>query len=229
MGRRVSSRYLDAIVNADYEGMGWRTRSRLGRRYNRRRSRLVSHKLGHIREAFWLDVARANHVAIPTMALFQVSLCHTCLMAPLSDRTLLTLCPSPSTLHQLEEQSFRGVRLWPRGVDVAQYSPNRRSSGLREIWGVHGIEPSKEPEVFTGEIKQHLPAASAVDEMAKLDGMESFIGYNFQGRKASLPLTPPESPAIMPLGSAAIGAGVPRSASPSAADERCVLLYIGRM
>lgn len=147
----------------------------------------------------------------------------------LYSKTLLTLCPSPSTLHQLEEQSFRGVRLWPRGVDVSQYSPNKRSSGLREIWGVHTAVPSREPEVLTGAIKQHLPISASVHEIAKLGKTENFIGYNFQGRKASLPLTPPESPAIMPVGSASVTAGIPRTASPSTADERCVLLYIGRM
>lgn len=151
------------------------------------------------------------------------------LVTQLSVRTLLTLCPSPSTLHQLEEQSFRGVRLWPRGVDVSQYSPNKRSSGLREIWGVHTAVPSREPEVLTGAIKQHLPISASVHEIAKLGKTENFIGYNFQGRKASLPLTPPESPAIMPVGSASVTAGIPRTASPSTADERCVLLYIGRM
>ncbi|TXT10662.1 hypothetical protein VHUM_02167 [Vanrija humicola] len=54
----------------------------------------------------------------------------------LYSKTLLTLCPSPSTKHMLESQGFKDVRLWPRGVDLSQFGPSKRSAEMRALWGV---------------------------------------------------------------------------------------------
>ncbi|WWC66126.1 uncharacterized protein I206_100026 [Kwoniella pini CBS 10737] len=54
----------------------------------------------------------------------------------LYSKLLLTLCPSPSTKSMLESQSFSSVRLWPRGVDLTQFGPQKRDAALRESWGI---------------------------------------------------------------------------------------------
>ncbi|WRT64430.1 uncharacterized protein IL334_001362 [Kwoniella shivajii] len=54
----------------------------------------------------------------------------------LYSKLLLTLCPSPSTKSMLESQSFSGVRLWPRGVDLTQFGPHKRDIQLRALWGI---------------------------------------------------------------------------------------------
>lgn len=69
----------------------------------------------------------------------------------------------------LEGQSFSGVRLWPRGVDLSQFGRHRRSSAMRASWGV-------------GEI----PTPDKHDSKP--------IGTHWRGRQASLPLTPPLTP-----------------------------------
>ncbi|WVR06117.1 hypothetical protein IAU60_003147 [Kwoniella sp. DSM 27419] len=54
----------------------------------------------------------------------------------LYSKLLLTLCPSPSTRSMLKSQSFEGVRLWPRGVDLSQFGPSKRCTNLRREWGI---------------------------------------------------------------------------------------------
>ncbi|KAK6905999.1 hypothetical protein I204_08513 [Kwoniella mangroviensis CBS 8886] len=61
----------------------------------------------------------------------------------LYSKLLLTLCPSPSTKSMLESQSFNGVRLWPRGVDLSQFGPHKRDEALRASWGI-SIPENKE-------------------------------------------------------------------------------------
>jgi glycosyltransferase involved in cell wall biosynthesis len=46
----------------------------------------------------------------------------------------LTFCPSPSTTEMLLSQGFEHLRIWPRGVDTALFSPVRRSDALRSAW-----------------------------------------------------------------------------------------------
>ncbi|KAI9487616.1 MAG: glycosyl transferase group 1 [Benjaminiella poitrasii] len=43
-------------------------------------------------------------------------------------------CPSTSTMSVLNEQHFKNVRVWPRGVDFSIFSPSRRSEPLRSRW-----------------------------------------------------------------------------------------------
>ena len=91
-------------------------------------------------------------------------------------RTLLTLCPSPSTSSMLQTQSFDQIRLWPRGVDLGHFSPSKRSSAMRASWGV-GEAPTT--PIFIGKAKE-LPAGTF---------------------HTDLPLTPPASPWVMPADS----------------------------
>ncbi len=46
----------------------------------------------------------------------------------------LTFCPSPSTARMLRSQGFQHVDIWPRGVDIALFTPTRRSLELRTSW-----------------------------------------------------------------------------------------------
>jgi glycosyltransferase involved in cell wall biosynthesis len=118
-------------------------------------------------------------------------------------RTLLTLCPSPSTLHMLEGQFFGGIRLWPRGVDLSQFGRHRRSAAMRASWGV-------------GAASSPVPI-----KMASVESQE--VGTHWRGRQASLPLTPPLTPWTGPVDQ--ITTPPPASQLPT----RVVLLYVGRI
>lgn len=100
----------------------------------------------------------------------------------------------------LEGQSFSGVRLWPRGVDLTQFGPYNRTSEMRTSWGV-GETPSTS--------SRSLP-----------------MGENWQGQTASLPVTPPLSPLSAPLDS--LNASLPSTFSDTL-PKRVVLLYVGRV
>lgn len=121
-------------------------------------------------------------------------------------RTLITLCPSPSTKSMLEGQHFSGVRLWPRGVDLSQFGPSKRCATMRASWGVADTTPFTNPAAdFTGQrdLSNKVFAQEMKEqEWTRLHGRcagdyspgEKDIGTNWSGRKASLPLTPPLTP-----------------------------------
>jgi glycosyltransferase involved in cell wall biosynthesis len=46
----------------------------------------------------------------------------------------LTFCPSPSTADMLRKQGFEHLRIWPRGVDLSLFQPQRRDATLRASW-----------------------------------------------------------------------------------------------
>jgi len=46
----------------------------------------------------------------------------------------MTFCPSPSTAAMLRLEGFEHLRIWPRGVDIDIFKPERRSSTLRASW-----------------------------------------------------------------------------------------------
>ena len=123
------------------------------------------------------------------------------------NRTLITLCPSPSTTSMLRSQNFHDVRLWPRGVDLSQFGPSRRSSRLRASWGVGDAPRAKVPVT-----KQPVD-----------------IGLHWQGRKASMPMTPPLTPEVYAQGSGGHAAQTIEEPETLHLDERVVLLYVGRM
>ncbi|KAF1804826.1 glycosyltransferase [Mucor lusitanicus] len=45
-----------------------------------------------------------------------------------------SVCPSESTRHILHTKRFRNLRIWPRGIDTALFSPLQRSDALRTQW-----------------------------------------------------------------------------------------------
>lgn len=45
-----------------------------------------------------------------------------------------TVCPSESTRHILHTKRFKNLRIWPRGIDTALFSPHQRSDELRTQW-----------------------------------------------------------------------------------------------
>jgi hypothetical protein len=102
----------------------------------------------------------------------------------------------------LETQQFQNVRLWPRGVDLTQFGPSKRSPKLRARWGVGNALRS-----------------------ARVVKAQPDIGLHWQGRKASMPMTPPMTPEVV-----AFEADF-QSEEPASYDleERVVLLYVGRM
>ncbi|NBA94995.1 glycosyltransferase family 1 protein [Pseudomonas sp. R5(2019)] len=51
-------------------------------------------------------------------------------------RTQITLVPSPSQSVALERRGFEGLALLSRGVDSQLFHPSKRSSALREQWGL---------------------------------------------------------------------------------------------
>ncbi|WVQ82465.1 hypothetical protein IAT38_004594 [Cryptococcus sp. DSM 104549] len=134
----------------------------------------------------------------------------------LYSKTLLTLCPSPSTKAMLESQSFDGVRLWPRGVNLEQFGPRKRSVARRAEWGV-GEAPG-------GSIG--TPGAGAGVKV---------VGMTWGGGKVDELMTPPMSPENGPVKDMRVPmpgaeAFAPSPASPAAAlPERVVLLYVGRI
>jgi glycosyltransferase involved in cell wall biosynthesis len=53
----------------------------------------------------------------------------------LHNQCAATLCPSPSTATMLSLQGFERVHLWPRGVDSALFSPDKRDPTRRQALG----------------------------------------------------------------------------------------------
>lgn len=108
----------------------------------------------------------------------------------------------------LESQGFNDVRLWPRGVDLSQFGPSKRSAEMRALWGV-------------GEAPGRVAASAATTEKSKAHGT------HHTGRKPSLPLTPPASPIVVAAGTG-LHFAEPEPIS-SSGPTRVVLLYVGRV
>ena len=65
----------------------------------------------------------------------------------------LTFCPSPSIEAMLHAQGFEHLRLWPRGVDMALFSPAYRSEELRATWlKDHTIPEDKTILLYVGRV-----------------------------------------------------------------------------
>lgn len=54
--------------------------------------------------------------------------------------TRMTFCPAPSTRNVLQQQGFRNVEIWSRGVDSFRFSPSKRDDRQRESFGVGADE-----------------------------------------------------------------------------------------
>lgn len=91
------------------------------------------------------------------------------------NRTLLTLVPTDALQQDLAARGFRNLRVVARGVDTQQFSPARRSAGLRAAWGaepgdmvfmhVGRLAPEKnlEPVILAYErIRQFAPRSKLV-------------------------------------------------------------------
>ncbi len=57
------------------------------------------------------------------------------------NRTMATLVPTPALVQALQARGYRNVSVLSRGVEIAQFSPSRRSSALRASWGVGESDP----------------------------------------------------------------------------------------
>jgi len=113
----------------------------------------------------------------------------------------------------LESQAFSDVRLWPRGVDLSQFGPSKRSAEMRALWGV-----------------SEAPGAPARIAEKKPASPVSAGGIHHSGRKTSLPLTPPASPVVMAASDDDNDTvhAEPECITPGL-PSRVVLLYVGRI
>ncbi|BEI93893.1 uncharacterized protein CcaverHIS019_0603520 [Cutaneotrichosporon cavernicola] len=90
----------------------------------------------------------------------------------LYSKTKLTLCPSPSTRDMLESQSFANVRLWPRGVDLSQFSRKQRCPKMRSNWGVGDSPEERQGSHFSGR-KTSLPLTPPASPIVTATGAAS--------------------------------------------------------
>ena len=103
----------------------------------------------------------------------------------------------------LHSNNFAQVNLWPRGVDLSQFSPSKRSPHLRAEWGV-GDAPTVEKLAPISSIYHLEPIEEEREREKEKEREKSMMfgerdmGLHFRGRKSSLPLTPPLSPAVGP-------------------------------
>ncbi|GAN11001.1 glycosyl transferase group 1 [Mucor ambiguus] len=62
-----------------------------------------------------------------------------------------TVCPSESTRHILHAKKFQNLRIWPRGIDAALFSPHRRSDELRAQWLTTGGQREQDAAMAAAE------------------------------------------------------------------------------
>ncbi|MFJ4656489.1 glycosyltransferase family 4 protein [Nocardia sp. NPDC088792] len=114
----------------------------------------------------------ANELGIPTVAIYQTDLVGfaerydlpggvrtmTALTRRIHLRVDRTLAPSTASLRQLELMGIPGLARWPRGVDLQQFGPFRRSEELHRRLAPNGellvgyigrLAPEKELELLT--------------------------------------------------------------------------------
>lgn len=140
----------------------------------------------------------------------------------------------------LHSNDFAKVNLWPRGVDLSQFSPSKRSDELRASWGVSDA-PRAASQVYEHRLE---PVRSLGKGFLPTIHEDVDSGLHYQGRKASLPLTPPQSPAVGPESADVHGIDDLISLSPPVSgpiasgfdggsstylSKRVVLLFVGRM
>lgn len=94
----------------------------------------------------------------------------------------------------LTDQNFSGVRLWPRGVDLSQFGPSKRCAAMRASWGVGDVTTSD---------YQHAISRVRSEEKAARGTEKVEVGAHWDGRQASLPMTPPLTPWAGPTDPAA--------------------------
>jgi len=57
------------------------------------------------------------------------------------NRTLRTFAPTAELCAELSDQGFTGMSVLSRGVDTEQFTPAKRSAGLRASWGADPADP----------------------------------------------------------------------------------------
>jgi glycosyltransferase involved in cell wall biosynthesis len=72
------------------------------------------------------------------------------------NRTQITFVPTESLRHELETLNFRNVQVVSRGIDATLFHPHKRSSALRERWG---IQPAQLAVLYVGRLapEKNLP------------------------------------------------------------------------
>ncbi|MBI5960707.1 MAG: glycosyltransferase family 1 protein [Chloroflexi bacterium] len=81
----------------------------------------------------------------------------------------LTLAPSGYTMRQLEQQNYKRLRLWGRGVDLERFSPRRRSPAIRERL-LQGRDPGSLVCLYVGRLASEKRIDLLV-EIARLPGV----------------------------------------------------------
>ena len=62
----------------------------------------------------------------------------------------LTLCPSHSTMRELEEQGFTNLKIWSRGVDIERFAPSKIHPTWR--WTISGGHPEAPVLLYVGRL-----------------------------------------------------------------------------
>lgn len=83
---------------------------------------------------------------------------------------LRTYCPSNAIRNELDEKGFHNTRIWSRGVDMARFSPARRSAGMRARFGAG---PDTVVVAYVGRIAAEKGLAVAAAAMRRLESERS--------------------------------------------------------
>ncbi|WP_310387809.1 glycosyltransferase family 1 protein [Roseateles sp.] len=102
------------------------------------------------------------------------------------NRTQATMVPTEALRRDLEAGGFKNLSVVSRGVDVQQFSPQRRSQALREQWGV---KPDDLVVVYVGRIapEKNLPALMAAFEaISRIDARAKLVVVGSGPQQADL-------------------------------------------
>lgn len=83
----------------------------------------------------------------------------------LHNAAAITLCPSPSTATALAARGFEHLAVWPRGVDTAQFTPDRRDEAWRR-----GIlrDPTRVMVLYVGRLSHEKNLVALMDAFRAL-------------------------------------------------------------
>jgi len=81
------------------------------------------------------------------------------------NQAAVTFCPSETSRTELEQQGFRHVRVWPRGVDAAQFRPTARSA--------HGDEHDPLRLLYVGRLTPEKDLPVLFDAYERLRAVQS--------------------------------------------------------